>query len=583
MKKFVALLSAFLMLACTAFAACTQTGDTPSGDDSNTGQTPGGDQNPDDQNPDDQDPDDQDPDDGDQTEDGLPEKHLILDKNGNYGGSLNANLYGEGAPLNGQYDVPDTDYWMINDFYNMTSTDERTVIPNFSPYQQTMADTSGLACALMIMNYDGLDVQNTYNELALTQKYEEVNNTTVKGNGTTSDGLKALLTEYGYVARNTAYVEEGSGRAENVAAFNSWVKGHLDNGFYVLVRYEDGVDNGWRIIIGIDTMGSDWYRTPVLIMANPNDCSDHYQDGYSIQASGRFYRWWFDAHNDGTRTEKFDYLLVAPRETLIRYDRVEEERVAVQEMPENHLIRNADGSYGGTTDEAKYGTGTALNGARDEPTSQYHAFVDYYNMENNDTRLILTNYRGFQQTMASSCGICSTFTVLAYYGKNIEIWNEEFLVKTYESINNKVIFNSGVGGSGLKKLVTQGLGFDNFDYTSNSAAKYVDDETSVRFYTYEMFTEWVVENLSKGTPMPVSWRPHGGHWEVIIGYDDMGTDFPYDDVLVLADSADSWDHYQDGYNTLVASQFYHQWFNGSFTYNQQLAVFDNDPSVDAVS
>ena len=99
----------------------------------------------------------------------------------------------------------------------------------------------------------------------------------------------------------------------------------------------------------------------------------------------------------------------------------------------------------------------------------------------------------------------------------------------------------------------------------------------------EALFEWVVENLSKGTPMPISWRPHGGHWEVIIGYDDMGTDYPYDDVLVLADSGDSWDHYQDGYNTLVASQFYHQWFNGSFTYNQQLAVFDNDPSVDAVS
>lgn len=583
MKKFVALLSAFLMLACTAFAACTQPDNTPSGDDSNTGQTPGGDQNPDDQNPDDQDPDDQDPDDGDQTEDGLPEKHLILDKNGNYGGSLNANLYGEGAPLNGQYDVPDTDYWMINDFYNMTSTAERTIIPNFEPYQQTMADTSGLACALMIMNYDGLDVQDTYTELALTRKYEEINNTTVKDNGTTSDGLKALFTEYGYVARNTPYVEQGSGQAENIAAFNEWVKGHLDNGFYVLVRWEDGIDNGWRIIIGIDTMGSDWARSSVLIMANPNDGADHYQDGYSIQASGRFYRWWFDAHNDGTRTDNFDYLLVAPRETVIRYDRVEEDKVAVQERPENHLIRNPDGSYGGTSNEALYGSGTSLNGAVDEPTSRYHKFVDYYNMTDNDTRLILTGYRGFQQTMASSCGICSTFTVLAYYGKNIEIWNEEFLVKTYEDINDKVIFNSGVGGSGLKKLVTQGLGFDNFDYTSNSAAKYVDDETSVRFYTYEMFTEWVVENLSKGTPMPISWRPHGGHWEVIIGYDDMGTDYPYDDVLVLADSADSWDHYQDGYNTLVASQFYHQWFNGSFTYNQQLAVFDNDPSVDAVS
>lgn len=505
---------------------------------------------------------------------GLPEKHLITDADGNYGG-------GEGAPLNGEYDSPDSGYWMVNDYYNMTSTEDRTIIPNFSPYQQTMADTSGLACALMIMNYDGLDVQNTYTELSLTEKYEQLNNTTVQGNGTTSDGLKALFQEYGYAARNTAYVEPSSTQTVAVPAFTEWIKGHLDNGFYVLVRYEDGIDNGWRIIIGVDTMGSDWYRAPVLIMANPNDGADHYQDGYSIQAASRFYRWWFDAHNDGTSTNNFDYLLVAPRETLIRYNRVQEERVAVQEMPENHLIRNADGSYGGTTDAALYGTGTPMNGEHDIPTSRYHAFVDYYNMTNSDTRLILTHYRGYQQTMSSSCGICSTFTVLAYYGKDVSVWNEVYLVNLYERLTGKTIKNSGVGGSGLKTMVTQGLGFPSSDYTSTNASKYVDDVTSVRFYTYELFTEWVTGNLSKGTPMPVSWRPHVGHWEVIIGYDDMGTDYPYDDVLVLADSGDSWDHYQDGYNTLAATQFYNQWFNGSFTYNQQLNVFDNDTSVNA--
>ena len=29
--------------------------------------------------------------------------------------------------------------------------------------------------------------------------------------------------------------------------------------------------------------------------------------------------------------------------------------------------------------------------------------------------------------------------------------------------------------------------------------------------------------------MPVSIRPINGHWEVIIGYDTMGTDYYYDD------------------------------------------------------
>lgn len=512
----------------------------------------------------------------------LPEKHLITDSDGHFGGSLDEALYGAGAPLDGQYDAPDAGYWRINDFYNMSSTDERTLVPNFMPYQQTMKDSSGLACALMIMNHDGLDVKTEYTEKNLVEKYEELNGTTVYGNGTTSDGLKNLFSHYGYVARNTEYIEMGSKQIEWIESFNEWIKEKLDNGFFVMVRFEDGIDNGWRIIIGIDTMGSEWARNPVLIMANPNDCADHYQDGYSIQASGRFYRWWFDAHNNGTSTNKFDYLLVAPKVNAIRYERVEEEKVAVQTRPDNYLICNPDGSYGGTSNAAKYGTGTPLNGQYDIPTSRYHSFVDYYNMESTDTRLILTNYRGYQQTMASSCGICSTMTVLAYYGKDISVWNEEFLVQKYEALNNKVIYNSGVGGSGLKKLVTDGLGFPSSDYTSNSSAKYVDDETSVRFYTYDMFATWVKDNLSKGTPMPVSWRPHSGHWEVIFGYDDMGTpDFPYDDVLFLADSGDSWDHYQDGYNTMAATMFYYQWFNGSFTYNQQLNVFDNDPTVQA--
>ena len=95
------------------------------------------------------------------------------------------------------------------------------------------------------------------------------------------------------------------------------------------------------------------------------------------------------------------------------------------------------------------------------------------------------------------------------------------------------------------------------------------------FSTYEKFLTWVQDNLAKGTPMPVSWRPHSGHWEVIIGIDTMGTDYIYDDVIVLADSHDTWDHYQDGYNTIPATMFYRQWYNGSFTYNQQYCVFDN--------
>ena len=39
----------------------------------------------------------------------------------------------------------------------------------------------------------------------------------------------------------------------------------------------------------------------------------------------------------------------------------------------------------------------------------------------------------------------------------------------------------------------------------------------------------------------------GGHWQVVIGYDDMGTEGTQDDVLILMDPYDTTDHNQDGY------------------------------------
>lgn len=503
-------------------------------------------------------------------------KHLILDANNNYGGTLDAEKYGEGAPLNGEYDDPDSVYYRINDYYNMTSTKERTVIPHFAPYQQTMKDSGGLACALMIMNHSGDDVYETYTEEKLVKLYEDLNDTTVYGNGTTVEGLNKLFNELGYATRTTDYVQQGSSTNEYIAHFTSWLKSHLDAGRFVMVRFQDNVEFGWHVIFGMDNMGSDYVRSTVLMMADPMDNWDHYQDGYSIQAAGRFYRWWYQAHTSGQITNNFEYIVVAPKQ-LVEFDRVEETRTQVQVVPENHMLLNSDGSYGGTTDAALYGTIDTKNGQRDVLTSNYHAFVDYYNMTSTDSLHMLPHYRMFQQTMASSCGICSTMSVLnyyGYYGDKLPTEQQEIeLVLAYEKLTGKTVKGSGVGGSGLQKLV-KSLGYKNSIYHSYSSASFESDKDMV-FPTYESFLEWAIKNLDKGTPMPVSWRPHGGHWETIIGIDTMGTDYIYDDVLVLADSNDTWDHYQDGYNTIPATLFYRQWFNGSYTYNQQLNYFDN--------
>lgn len=75
----------------------------------------------------------------------------------------------------------------------------------------------------------------------------------------------------------------------------------------------------------------------------------------------------------------------------------------------------------------------------------------------------------------------------------------------------------------------------------------------------------VLNNLINDRPIVNVVSPSGGHFITIIGYDDMGTDYIYDDVLVIADSSDYWDGYQDGYNMYSATQYYNQFANGSNT------------------
>ena len=101
--------------------------------------------------------------------------HMILNKDQSYGGSLSEKKYGKGAPLNGEYDVENSPYYVVNnDFYNMPSTKERTIFPRFSSYQQTMQDSSGLACLMMILNYMGEDADYI--------KVTDGNNVTIENN-----------------------------------------------------------------------------------------------------------------------------------------------------------------------------------------------------------------------------------------------------------------------------------------------------------------------------------------------------------------------------------------------------------------
>jgi hypothetical protein len=75
--------------------------------------------------------------------------------------------------------------------------------------------------------------------------------------------------------------------------FTDWIISELKAGTPVLVEWSDWAGH-WQAIIGYDTMGTEGFSDDVLIMADPYDTSDHWQDGYYIVSAQRFFYMWYD-------------------------------------------------------------------------------------------------------------------------------------------------------------------------------------------------------------------------------------------------------------------------------------------------
>ena len=503
--------------------------------------------------------------------------HLICNADGSYGGSYAVMEYGEGAPLNGEYNVSNSDYYTVNnDYYNMTSTAERLIIPHFSSYQQTMADTSGIACLMMLLNYAGEDVYNTYTELALVKRYEELVGKTVYGNGTSEAGLKKLIEDLdlGYTVDNTSFSLPSKGKEE---ATKDFLIESLAEGKFVFVRYQSPMGYGWKLVIGYDTLGlvknsytgemQETLGDDVIIFAEPNDGYDHFQDGYATERAKDFVVWWKHMRTNGSVTDKCSYIIVDPK-LNIEYAIWPVEEETKQTLYDIHLPKNPDGSYGCTRDWDLYGSIISGNGYYNHTNSNYYKINDFYNMENTETRILLSDYTVLQQTMHSSCGICAVNSVLKYYGYDEESYYDLELsyLTLYEQINASEGAVKGRGTSviGHTRALSE-MGYTADYYTTAKG-------NNPTFDTYEKYMSFMRKNLVAGRPIVVSTNLGSGHYLTVIGIDDMGPDYIYDDVIITADSCDYWDGYQDGYNTFSATKFYSQHTNGSGSMLQSILV-----------
>ena len=208
----------------------------------------------------------------------------------------------------------------------------------------------------------------------------------------------------------------------------------------------------------------------------------------------------------------------------------------------------ADETHGNYSDEMKIPYScdlSAEDGADsverqgDHQGSPYFNTLDFYHLESSDTLTILSHFKTQQQTSEWSCGVSSALMVLNWYGK-LGDYNEESLA-AYRSNGLEP------GATSLSQLIEIFQGVGGFDLYST-----YDCQDQV----HEVFTfDYIQKTLAAGNPIMVGWNDWGGHWQVIIGYDTMGTETTQDDVVIVADPYDTTDHNQDGYGVYSAERF----------------------------
>ncbi len=208
--------------------------------------------------------------------------------------------------------------------------------------------------------------------------------------------------------------------------------------------------------------------------------------------------------------------------------------------PEFHAIP-FDQSLNTLTDE--YGA-DAFDHSLDDPQSRYFVINDYYNMQSEGTLHIIPHFETYQQTTEHTCGCAAALMVLHHYG--VDDYNE---LQIGEMVN--VDTSKGTAVEPLAKL------FEDLGFQVD-----VHADTDYRFESINDAEAYLIEKIDAGIPVMVDWVDWYGHWQTVIGIDACKEGDPYDDVLILADSYDITDHYQDGYYVFPLGRFFDMWREG---------------------
>ena len=181
---------------------------------------------------------------------------------------------------------------------------------------------------------------------------------------------------------------------------------------------------------------------------------------------------------------------------------------------------------------------------QDIPNSKYFKYFDIYNTKSSGSLILLEKFKTYQQTSEYSCGIASLIMAVNYIDGTV-------LNETEMAIRANSNPQTGTFIDNLVKLV------DELGYEYETKTSFTEDDCPTR--NDESFKDYIQESLKNQTPIIVISNDWGGHYSVIIGYDDMGTeDYIEDDIIILADPYDTTDHMNDGYTIFSYERYYSQ-------------------------
>ena len=521
----------------------------------------------------------------------------------------------------------DSPYWQNTDYdwYNLKSSDTLTMLTGYKTSLQETGATCVMNSALSVLEWYGERGDLNAKDLSSLR----TPNRTTQG-GTSMDELETVFERLGLLGITGKWEMEGWNDDEEILSSGdpTWLKAQLAAGHPVIVIWNSYGPHG-QVIIGYDDMGTPETNDDVLIMMDPYDTTDHNPDGYIIQSYERLIwgrltwdgvttytkclavwpaeGWNYTAEKgdgmplDKANTGNVDGAAVADWETnkllvsdsfveidgmKIPYDTTAADLQAYYEKAketyvEPYLDTNLSGAAG-------------VERSGDVAQSPYYQLDDFYGTEaeiqkavGSDTLDIIDNFSTIQQSTEFSCGVTSAYMAMYNYGK-IPKGADGKLLESDASLSKirQVDPATGLGEAGATYV--EGLD-EVFQYMANkydqtwavaSDQDYLYDDWGYAYlgkeaevYQDNVLIPYLIKN---DVPMIIGWDEWGGHYQVVIGYDDMGTEATQDDVVILADAYDTTDHNQNGYVIESFERLLYGWNSEFEVWNDEVTNYEDD-------